>query len=104
MERSSEFIVDNIHLNSMWTKDHVFGVLSHQLHQWGLGGYREGRPSYHIRHNKRYISVPDIIKPYKFYFRIDEDKLHQLEEDELDDDGHPGVHPWDMENRFLVHQ
>ena len=75
MERSSEFIVDNIHLEFNVTRRTMFcGVLSHQLHQWGLVDIVKEGPSYHIRHNKRYISVPDIIKPYKFYFRIDEDK------------------------------
>ena len=102
MERSSEFIVDNIHLEfNVDEKDHVFVECFHINFTNGdwVDIVKEG-PSYHIRHNKRYISVPDIIKPYKFYFRIDEDKLHQLE-DELEMMAILEFILKDMENRFL---
>jgi predicted ATPase len=45
--------------------------------------FRE-KDSYRMTYNKQEISVRDIIKPYKFYFKVNEDKVSKLEENEIE--------------------
>jgi predicted ATPase len=86
MERSREFIVDNIKIEfNLTSLDRVFVENFHINFTNGDFAYiYKKENNYYINLKNEDINISNIIKPYKFYFKIDEDKLDCLEENQLE--------------------
>ena len=102
MEKSQDFIVDNIKIEfDLTSLDRVFVENFHINFTNGDSvTIYKGENRYYIKHNNESVDLPDIIKPYKFYFKINEKKLEGLEESQLETTAILEYVLDDIENRF----
>lgn len=86
MKKSQDFIVDNIKIEfNLSSLDWVFVEKFHI--NFTNGDYADiywKENSYYISINKEDLNISNILKPYKFYFKIDEEKLGTIEENQLE--------------------